>query len=57
MIIGYIIKKSAIYIAKKTIEGIVKDKNFLENLKRYKPGNINIYNIVKYGSDAVLILV
>lgn len=57
MIIGFIIKKSLLYVTKKTIEGIVNDQNFLESLKRYKPGNIPIYKIVKYGSDAVLILI
>lgn len=57
MIIGYIIKKSAIYIAKKTAENIIKDKSFLEPLKRCKSGNISWYNVAKFTTDAILICI
>lgn len=57
MLIGFIIKKTGIYIVKKTCENIVKDKSFLEPLKRYRAGNISWYNVAKFTTDAILVCV
>lgn len=55
--ITFIIYKIGLYTCKKTIEYTLNETPILDKLKTYKPGNLPIHKIVKYSTDALLILI
>lgn len=55
--ITFIIYKVGLYTIKKSLEYTIHDTPILDKLKYYRAGNINWHKLVKYSTDALLILI